>query len=73
MAQGNELGGILGGHDAGQPRRGPDVPFGEAAGQEQGEHFGTHHDPAASRGPAQGLGLVRRRPPCASALFHPGG
>ena len=58
MAQGNDLGGILGRHDTGQPGGRPDVPFGEAAGQEQREYLGAHHHPAGRGSPAQGFGFV---------------
>ena len=57
VAKGDQLGGPLGGHDAGEAGDFEDVALGGASIVDQGERFGGHADAAAGPGGAAGDGL----------------
>lgn len=50
MAQGNEIGGLLGGHDAGQARNAQHIALACAAGLDQGQGFSLHQNASAGHG-----------------------
>ena len=64
VAQRDQLAGLLGGHDPGDPRRGEDVALGPAAVAHRGERFGGHADLA-------GRGRRARRLRLAANVDHP--
>ncbi len=58
VAQGDEITGFFGGHDAGQARHPEHVAFLGAAAGNQGAGGGQHLDAAAGDGPAPGGGFI---------------